>query len=580
MFGIRPRHSYQDNTATRAFFRALRNGVYGATLFGAVAGTALLANDASVEFNFNAMDTVAAPQESYIKFAGFADPDISAQDRRAALDKLRQVVDILGATPTGRALMAQGVEARIGVMFDRGGVQHRQATGYYEDGQRLVSLDDTLGVLTMVLTAAHELRHGAQFRFAGYEPALGNSIVRANGLSHAIEADARAFETIVALEYALLLRGQGKSPEAVIRALDYKEGEYVVAAMLKTESLETLTDATRRELAAQIFETYYGRFGDRPYYEAKRVKNIEANKDGRFFLSQPDARDTENIRGVTKIGGETYLPAAFDLADPRYSGYEPAAYERIVAIFGRDQIAGKLAEYAQEPGQYLQRGTVRSCLRDLAYHTKMKPDDRLFCGVYLEDPGMMRDALAQGGRLIGDYVSMTAGDVFSTFLRDSLGDPAIRAEIVGLILAEADKGEDKAYVLRDLEKMVTATVAPDIVHDRAFQDIVIHVMTRCIERDGVPFTPVFTQQEGVSVADKTTETGRTKKGAFTAWERLYADIRARVENPQTAAEHRLAGLVAAMPRETLSFRYEIRAPNPDSALNKLRQSVADYQPKG
>ena len=250
--------------------------------------------------------------------------------QEADREKLQEVLSLLAQSPTGRALMEEGVRKGYRILLEdiQGGYGFADCVR-----TKTIVLNRNFPAEGMVLTLAHELAHVRQEEQAGITMHKGAyRLDEAVRVVFAQEADAFAHSVQVALEL------ERKGIEKPYKEL-YRRSSFVshVARLFVQEKPEMLDNGA---IMAFAFETFYLHDPRRVKYAAGLVRTVinDVNRQevetGKRHLALGRVFNAAVLKGKFLFNGKPYLDEHLpdmNLDEAHYSGV-PARVKQVVNV--------------------------------------------------------------------------------------------------------------------------------------------------------------------------------------------------------------------------------------------------------
>lgn len=249
------------------------------------------------------------------------------QEEAANLALFTDAITLLSQSPTGADLLKRMAAEGYSVVFDDKRTGDHGAGGLCDPSEKMIVLKSGEDPAYLALLIGHEAVHALQNRHDGLFPSSSHRPETGIRLSFAIEADAYAQQTIIALELA---RGTGDGPRhsEPLRQMRLRFPELVQAA----EKAARKPDALETGAATYaVFEAFYDNYYLRSFYEASHVEWVEnfakeaegGSNDHHLRRSFNRKVEGEWIKSRIMQNGKAYLKTHgkdINLDDPRYCG--------------------------------------------------------------------------------------------------------------------------------------------------------------------------------------------------------------------------------------------------------------------
>jgi hypothetical protein len=268
--------------------------------------------------------------------AGKDNPAVADHNRRV----LEQAIFVLSQSPTGRDLLQRITAAGYTLCFDNNLTDSRGAGGLCDGVQKAIILHGQGNPEYLAVLIGHEAVHAMQNTTHELFPSSDHRPEEGIKLSFAIEADAYAQQTQIALE---LFYGDPQAPaghqrfEQPLIQMRRRFPDIVRAAERAMIDDRALQDG-RTVTAA--FEAFYDNQDLRTFYEDSHIIWAEGvvPRDGRTTLRRHfnQAADPDWIKKSLRHRGKPYLmqhAKKMNLSDKRYSGVSEKTARRIEKFY-------------------------------------------------------------------------------------------------------------------------------------------------------------------------------------------------------------------------------------------------------
>lgn len=231
-----------------------------------------------------------------------------------------EAIFILSQSETGRRLMQNAIGAGYGVVFVDD--PDKNLRGYVDWEQKLVFLAKETDPRLLALTLGHELAHVSQHVNGG----VNINVIKDHPLHTlkkflAIEADARAYEIIIALELEYPAAAEdrdrirfGGMAQVAATKVDIDVMPKLVASMVPRLADGSLT---RDRAMAACFRAFYYDIALRATYENRLMTRIEGLDPAIITAADSFAGRTDSIDFMTRLDGHdiAYLRKHADVAN-------------------------------------------------------------------------------------------------------------------------------------------------------------------------------------------------------------------------------------------------------------------------
>lgn len=253
-----------------------------------------------------------------------------------------QALMILSQSPTGRDLLERMTKAGYEIVFDDRRTRSLGAGGLCDPANKKIILGSTDDPEYLALVLGHEAVHAVQYTTNNIFPNSSHTPQTAIKLSFAIEADAYAQQTQIALE---LKHGDPAGPKSQwvmdgpLEQMRKRFKNIVTAAEKTLTKKENLTNGAA---VAAAFEGFYDNIVLRSFYEdahmnwsenlAPQIMRKPADQKQHFF------RDitSDDIAANLKHKGVAYLKQHtphIDFSDARHSGLTEETQKRVHGFY-------------------------------------------------------------------------------------------------------------------------------------------------------------------------------------------------------------------------------------------------------
>ncbi|TVQ84682.1 MAG: hypothetical protein EA357_02515 [Micavibrio sp.] len=265
------------------------------------------------------------------------------QDESRSNEKvLDEALMILSQSPTGRDLLERMTQAGYEVVFDDNRTRSLGAGGLCDPANKKIILGSTDDPEYLALVLGHEAVHAVQYTTNNIFPNSSHTPQTAIKLSFAIEADAYAQQTQIALE---LKHGDPNGPKSQwkmdgpLQQMRKRFANIVSAAEKTLTKKENLTNGAA---VAAAFEGFYDNIVLRSFYEDAHMSWAE-NLAPQLFRKPGDVKHhffrdltSDDIASNLKHKGVAYLKVhtpSIDFADARHSGLTEGTQKRIHGFY-------------------------------------------------------------------------------------------------------------------------------------------------------------------------------------------------------------------------------------------------------
>lgn len=296
-----------------------------------------------------------------VKFLGTVhhekpDPFASEEARAARKAELREeaesnakalerAVFILSQSPTGRDVLERMTAEGYRIAFDDRRTGDRDAGGLCDPSDKTIVLRGHENPEYLALLLGHECVHAVQNTRHDLFPSTAHRPEAGIKLSFAIEADAYAQQTQIALELAY---GDPEGPRDQIRLdgpLQQMRERFPNLVRAAERVMGDEKSLSNGATVAAVFEAFYDDFHLRTFYEDSHIEWAEtyapqAKKSARGWLQKPFAGDADSdwVKSRLQHKGEPYLERhaphlRFD--DARHSGITQETAERVKDFYAK-----------------------------------------------------------------------------------------------------------------------------------------------------------------------------------------------------------------------------------------------------
>jgi hypothetical protein len=248
-----------------------------------------------------------------------------------------EAIFILSQSAAGRRLTQTAIAADYGIVFMDDPDENLR--GYVDPAQKLVFLAKQSDPRLLALTLGHELAHVSQHVNGGVKM----NVIKDHPLHTlkkflAIEADARAYEIIIALELEYPAPAEGKDRIRFGGMAQMAAAKVDIAAMPKLVAsiAPRLTDGslTRDRAMAACFRAFYYDIDLRATYENKVMTRIEGLDTAIITAADSFAGRINSTEFMTRLDGHdiAYLckhPDVTNIDDPQLAAVCPRTAERL-----------------------------------------------------------------------------------------------------------------------------------------------------------------------------------------------------------------------------------------------------------
>lgn len=326
-----------------------------------------------------------------IEFLGTTGKDTvtpeAAEDNRRLLE---QAIFILSQSATGRALLEDMTAEGFRVVFDDTATGEKGAGGLCDPNKKLLILRHHNSAEYLALLIGHEAVHAVQNARHNLFPSSQHRPDTGIRMSFAIEADAYAQQTQIALELAY---GDPKGPsdqwrmQEPLRQMRNRFPDLVLAAekvMLTSDALEN-----GRTVAA-AFEAFYDNFHLRTFYEDMHVSWVDSvaprmkppiGKISRHFNKAVNSgRLKQHIMHRGKPYLEIHTPN-LDLDDARHAGVSDVTAGKIEAFYKKHMAKSEILPELKRYGVHMKNaaGWMSGLVGQMSvvFHRKASPANDL-----------------------------------------------------------------------------------------------------------------------------------------------------------------------------------------------------------
>jgi hypothetical protein len=253
-----------------------------------------------------------------------------------------QALMILSQSPTGRDLLERMTKAGYEIVFDDRRTRSLGAGGLCDPANKKIILGSTDDPEYLALVLGHEAVHAVQYTTNNIFPNSSHTPQTAIKLSFAIEADAYAQQTQIALE---LKHGDPAGPKSQwlmdgpLEQMRKRFKNIVTAAEKTLTKKENLTNGAA---VAAAFEGFYDNIVLRSFYEdahmnwseslAPQIMRKPEDQKQHFFrdLNSDDIASNLKHKGVAYLKQHT---PHIDFGDPRHSGLTEETQKRVHGFY-------------------------------------------------------------------------------------------------------------------------------------------------------------------------------------------------------------------------------------------------------
>lgn len=300
---------------------------------------------------------------------------------------LKQAVQILSQSPTGRHLLEQMTKEGYQIIFDDRRTASLGAAGLCDPTDKMIILSSGCDAENVALILGHEAAHALQDAQREMLPTTALKPEEAVKLSFAIEADAYAHQVQIALELA---HGDPKDPKnnvvypGPLRYMRHHFGDLVKAAEAVMACPKALENGA---VMAAAFQGFYDNYPLRSYYEDAHLGwvNMFANEvfeQAAEQGKQPFSKTVSSkwIKENLHHNGKPYLKnhcPNLDFNEARYSGLTPDTIQKVYDFY-KKWTSQKVLPVLKEFGLHMKdavnmaRGTTPS-LNTVVFDKRKKP---------------------------------------------------------------------------------------------------------------------------------------------------------------------------------------------------------------
>ena len=258
---------------------------------------------------------------------------------------------LLSQSETGRDVLERMTQAGYVIEFDEGRTSPMGAGGLCDPANKKIILAPTTDPEYLALVLGHEAVHALQYTVNDIFPNSSHTPQTAIKLSFAIEADAYAQQTQIALELA---HGDPKGPNNQFKTKGplqqmRKRFKNIVEAAEKT--LTTRESLSNGAAVAAAFEAFFDNTALRSFYEDTHVNWVNSvapqiiNKFGKLNDNFKSDIKPDEITKKLKHKGRSYLQEHapnINMDDDRHSGLTKTTQKSIMEFYKQYRPKAKL----------------------------------------------------------------------------------------------------------------------------------------------------------------------------------------------------------------------------------------------